>query len=115
MYGLVWLGSSLCESESRLNSLTSFLHIAYHQTSFGYSNAGAILSDYSPPKDAALICDVGGGVGTLMTHFLQHYPEMKGIVFDQPSVSKRAKTYLQVRNKEYHLLQVDPMQLVVTF
>lgn len=84
----------MCGSESRLNSLI-FFSAHHYQTSFGYSNAGAILSDYSPPKDATLICDVGGGVGTLMTHFLQHYPEMKGIVFDQPSVSKRAKTYLQ--------------------
>jgi ubiquinone/menaquinone biosynthesis C-methylase UbiE len=66
-------------------------------TSFSYSNAGAILSDWKPhsSKDDAVICDVGGGVGTIMTYVLQHYPKMKGIVFDQVSVSKRAKKYLE--------------------
>ena len=47
---------------------------------FGYSNAGAILSDWKPAKDDAVVCDVGGGLGTLMTHVIQHYPEMKGVV-----------------------------------
>ena len=61
---------------------------------FGYSNAGAILSDWKPAKDDDVVCDVGGGLGTLMTHVLQHYPETKGVVLDQKQVTKRAEAYL---------------------
>jgi len=74
------------------------------------SNAGAILSDWKPAKDDAVVCDVGGGLGTLMTHVLQHYPDTSGIVFDQKSVTKRAEAYLQEEG-----VSNRPKQSVVTF
>jgi hypothetical protein len=56
---------------------------------------GAILSDWDPPTPNITLCDIGGGIGTMLVYFLQHYPEMKGMVFDQESVTPRGIQFLK--------------------
>lgn len=55
---------------------------------------GAFLLDWTPPSEDAVFCDIGGGIGSLLGDVLLHYPKMTGIVFDLPSVTKRAKVHL---------------------
>lgn len=52
--------------------------------------SGALIMDWIPPSEDAVLCDMGGGVGSLIGEVLLHYPKMKGIVFDQPPVAKQA-------------------------
>ena len=48
--------------------------------------SGALLVDWAPPKEDALVCDIGGGAGHMTAAMVKHYPKLKGIVFDQPKV-----------------------------
>ena len=48
--------------------------------------AGALLVDWAPPKEDALVCDIGGGAGHMVAAMAHHYPKLKGIVFDLPKV-----------------------------
>jgi trans-aconitate methyltransferase len=36
------------------------------------------------------VADIGGGNGALVSGLLQRYPQMQGVVFDQPAVVERA-------------------------
>jgi hypothetical protein len=38
------------------------------------------------------LCDVGGGEGALLSLILEHNPELKGMVYDQPSVVETTRT-----------------------
>mmetsp|Transcript_34356 Transcript_34356/g.58193 ORF Transcript_34356/g.58193 Transcript_34356/m.58193 type:complete len:431 (+) Transcript_34356:84-1376(+) len=58
------------------------------------SMIGAILADYAPPNENVTFCDIGGGQGTVVANFLQHYPGAKGKLFDQTSVVANANAYL---------------------
>lgn len=40
-----------------------------------------------------VLCDVGGGVGTLVSIILQHYPNASAILFDLPETAARAKEH----------------------
>jgi len=64
-------------------------------TSFSAEMAGSLLSDWQPPSPNATVCDVGGGVGHMLVAMAQHYPELRGVVFDLPPVAERAKERLQ--------------------
>lgn len=57
---------------------------------FSHGPSGAVISDWKPPSDDALVCDIGGGMGLLLGEIMLHYPNMKGIVFDRPEVAERA-------------------------
>ncbi len=46
------------------------------------------------------VLDVGGGQGGLLTAILQHYPTLKGILFDQPSMLDKAKSLVEKNNLE---------------
>jgi len=52
--------------------------------------SAAVVASY-PFSAIGKIVDVGGGDGTLMVVLLQGNPAMKGVVFDLPLVTKRAK------------------------
>lgn len=56
---------------------------------------GAMLSDWKPPRDDILLCDIGGGLGHVLGHVLEHYPKMRGLVFDLPDTAKGANLYLK--------------------
>ena len=56
--------------------------------------SGALLLDWHPPSEDAVVCDIGGGIGSLLGEILLHYPKMSGIVFDLPDVAKRAGEYM---------------------
>lgn len=62
-------------------------------TSLGVGATGVMLLDFHIPKEG-VFCDIGGGVGTTAAIVLEHYPDLKAMVVDQPSVSKRANAYL---------------------
>ena len=65
----------------------SELCFALEDDSFWFRHRNAmittILSRYPPPGE---IFDIGGGRGTLITAILQAYPNMRGVLFDQPHV-----------------------------
>jgi ubiquinone/menaquinone biosynthesis C-methylase UbiE len=42
-----------------------------------------------------VLADIGGGNGSLLTGVLRHYPALRGILYDLPSVAQRAKTTVQ--------------------
>merc|ERR1712045_377550 len=52
------------------------------------------------PSQDAKICDIGGGVGSLLGEVLIHYPKMTGVVFDRPEVIKRSKEHLKALGLE---------------
>jgi hypothetical protein len=54
-------------------------------TSFSASVSAALLEAYDFSSVTKLV-DVGGGHGHLLTAALRKYPQMKGVVFDAPSV-----------------------------
>lgn len=56
---------------------------------------GAMLADWKPPRDDILLCDIGGGLGHVLAHVLEHYPKMRGLVFDLPDTAKGANAYLK--------------------
>jgi len=56
---------------------------------------GAMIMDWEPPSEDANICDIGGGMGSLLGEILLHYPKMTGIVFDRPEVIKRSQEHLK--------------------
>lgn len=62
------------------------------------AQVGAILSDWNPPSPNITLCDIGGGIGTTLAFFLLHYPNMKGIVFDQESVIPRGIEFAKDKN-----------------
>lgn len=41
------------------------------------------------------LADVGGGNGSVLSAVLTHYPDMRGILFDLPAVTERAKANLE--------------------
>ena len=41
------------------------------------------------------IVDIGGGQGLLITEILNACPGLQGVLFERPSVAKRAQTYLE--------------------
>ncbi|KAG8468901.1 hypothetical protein KFE25_007419 [Diacronema lutheri] len=63
--------------------------------------SGAIVADLKPPTSVggrnATFCDIGGGVGTLLSEWLRHHPHARGFLLEQPAVVERAKEYLASR------------------
>lgn len=54
----------------------------------------ALLGAYDFSAIGTLI-DVGGGRGVLLAGVLEAYPEMRGVVFDRPSVAERAREHIE--------------------
>ena len=71
--------------------------------SLGPGPTGAMLLDWNPAnfghgEDATrnlTLCDIGGGFGHVLAHVLKHYPNMKGLILDQPETAERANVYLK--------------------
>lgn len=61
----------------------TFFNDAMNNLSAGVIMAVLASYDFS---GISTIMDVGGGHGAMVSNILQNYPEMRGIVFDQPSV-----------------------------
>ncbi len=53
------------------------------------------MTDAYDFSDIGVLADVGGGNGSLLTTVLQKHPAMKGILYDLPGVTERAKANLQ--------------------
>jgi hypothetical protein len=56
-------------------------------------NAAAVAAAYDFSAFRTLM-DVGGGNGAILTGILQAYPDLNGIVFDQPATAERAREKL---------------------
>jgi len=67
---------------------------------FTKASAGSILADYPFPVSGATICDIGGGIGHTLKLILDHYPQLRGVLFDRPGVadSQDAKDNFQGRS-----------------
>jgi orsellinic acid C2-O-methyltransferase len=51
----------------------------------------AAIGAYYPFGNFGWIVDVGGGIGTLLLPILEHYPEMRGTIFELPHVAAQAR------------------------
>lgn len=61
--------------------------------------AQAVLEAYDF-ADAALIVDVGGGLGQMLCPILQRHQQVRGILFDRPEVASQAAAYLSAAHVE---------------
>jgi SAM-dependent methyltransferase len=50
-------------------------------------------------SDADVVVDVGGGVGTWLLAMLKRAPDVRGILFERPSVGERAARHLQAEDE----------------
>jgi hypothetical protein len=55
----------------------------------------AVARDYPHWAQCRQVCDLGGGLGHLLADLLRVYPNMTGLVLDQPEVVPRAEAYLR--------------------
>ena len=55
--------------------------------------APAIVAGYDWPRDG-IVCDVAGGVGTLLAAILRSRPDLRGVLVDGPGVLAEAGTWL---------------------
>ncbi|MFF0284423.1 methyltransferase [Rhodococcus aetherivorans] len=60
-------------------------------------NAAAIAKTYPWPPGAT-VCDVGGGIGTLLAAVLDAHPDLRGILVDAPGPVAEAAPFLAGRN-----------------
>jgi len=58
--------------------------------SFSSEISGSLMVAWAPPKLDAVVCDIGGGVGHMLASMAEHYPQLRGILFDLPHVVERA-------------------------
>lgn len=67
-------------------------------TSITSATAAALIADFEPPLELgganATVCDIGGGQGTLLAHWLLHHPNAAGKVFDLPTVTPLGTKFL---------------------
>lgn len=66
--------------------MATLLDAAMHSAHTGGSRAFLKTYDLS---DAKVVADVGGGAGEATTSMLNHYPELKSVIFDLPHVIER--------------------------
>src|SRR4051794_8313609 len=59
-------------------------------------NAPAIVAGYPWPQ-SGVVCDVAGGVGTLLAAVLEARPGLRGVLVDAPGVLAQADTWLSSR------------------
>jgi orsellinic acid C2-O-methyltransferase len=59
--------------------------------SFGPMTASAVAAAYDFSQFAKVM-DVGGGNGAIMIGILKAYPDLHGVVFDQPPAADKART-----------------------
>ena len=55
----------------------------------------AAMTDAYDFSGIAVLADIGGGNGSLLTTVLKKYPELRGILYDLPGVTERATANLQ--------------------
>ena len=59
--------------------------------------AAPVLAQSYPWREVQTVCDVGGGIGTLLAEVLARHEGLYGILCDAPSVIGSARTYLTMR------------------
>jgi O-methyltransferase domain len=57
---------------------------------------GALARCYPWPREG-VVCDVGGGIGTLLAAILERRPSAKGVLVDAPEVLSEAEPFLRSR------------------
>ena len=60
---------------------------------------GALARAYPWPREG-VICDVAGGIGTLLAAILQRRPNARGMLLDAPEVLEEAEPFLRSRGME---------------
>ncbi len=64
-----------------------------HQTNMTVLDSAAVVAAYNFTGISTIV-DVGGGHGALMARILKAYPQINGILFDQPSVLEGARRHM---------------------
>jgi len=60
-----------------------------------HGRESAAMIDAYDFSDIGVLADIGGGNGSLLTAVLSRFPSMKGILYDLPGVTARAKSNLE--------------------
>jgi hypothetical protein len=61
------------------------------------SQTAAQVATAYPFHEAAVVVDVGGGRGTLISTILAHHPQLRGIIYDLPATVEAARHLLESR------------------
>ncbi len=61
------------------------------------ANDAAIVVGAYPWPERGVVCDVAGGVGTLLAEVLRARPGLRGVVVDAPGVLEQAPSHLEAR------------------
>ena len=59
-------------------------------------DVGALARGYPWPRDG-VVCDIAGGIGTLLAAILEHRPDARGVLVDVPDVLGDAEAFLRSR------------------
>ncbi|KAJ8602675.1 hypothetical protein CTAYLR_010468 [Chrysophaeum taylorii] len=81
-----WLGQNQEESEMFDRAMKDF----------SLRTSAAVVAELRLKGDE-VICDVGGGIGTLLATIWEHWPSTTVMLFDQPETAKRAADFLENR------------------
>ena len=82
----------------RLASNTDLLDCFHRAMAASTIDVAAAVLDAYDFADAAVVVDVGGGLGQLLCPILQRHHRIRGILFDRPEVSMEAAAYLSAAN-----------------
>jgi len=88
-------GTEFWEWHSQASHKPQMAQFAAAMKSFSAEISGSLLVDWEPPAPDAVVCDVGGGAGHMVAAMAQHYPQLKGVVFDLPEVVADAEQNLK--------------------
>jgi len=61
---------------------------------------GALVHDYSWGARCSTVIDVGGGRGPFLAHLLRKYPNLRGTLFEVPSIIDEAEPYWAEEHRE---------------
>lgn len=56
-----------------------------------------VVAELELPALNATFCDIGGGTGQGLAMFMQHYPELQGVLVDQPMVVENGAALLEAQ------------------
>jgi len=85
-----YYGESFFDFVSKPERSQSALLFDEAMKSFSHEQVGSLLVDWAPSAPDAVVCDIGGGLGHMLVNIAEHYPQLRGIVFDLPDTVARA-------------------------
>jgi hypothetical protein len=72
-----------------------------------HGREAAAMTDAYDFSGITVVADIGGGNGSLLTTVLKKYPAMRGILYDLPGVTERARAKLQAQKQHIEKTRAD--------